>query len=121
MNARILLAVLEGDIEEERKWLLATAHFNQALCSLELEEFLDARNSADEGLQIQSDNVKGFFRRGLGNLGLKEPRLAKKDFEKVLQLEPTNKLARQKLLLANEMVKLDAEKERKLYSKMLGA
>jgi len=114
-------ALLNGEIEEERKWLLATAHFNQSQCSLELAEYLVAKNSADEGLQIQPDNVKGLFRRGLGNLGLKEPRLAKKDFEKVLELEPTNKLAAQKLHVSNEMIKEDSEKERKLYAKMFGA
>jgi len=112
--------VLEGEIEEERKWLLATAHFNQSQCNLELGDFLAAKNSADEGLEIDHNNVKGYFRRGLGNLGLKEPRLARKDFEKILQLEPSNKLAAQKLHLCKEMIKEDAEKERKLYSKMFG-
>jgi tetratricopeptide (TPR) repeat protein len=88
---------------------------------LELAEYLAAKNWADEGLQIQPDSVKRLFRRGLWNLGLKEPRLAKKDFEKVLELEPTNKLTSQKLHVSNEIIKEDSEKERKLYAKMFGA
>jgi len=113
--------VLEGDIEEERKWLLATSHLNQAQCCLELEDFLGAKHAAEEALEIQPKNVKGWFRKGMANMGLKEPVAAKIDFTKVVELDPTNKLAQHKIQVCNKMIKEHSQKEKNLYAKMIGA
>jgi len=114
-------SVLQGEEEEERKQLLTAAHLNSAQCFLELGEFLAARHSAEEALEIQSKNVKGWYRKGVGNIGLKEPIAAKSDFLKVLSIDPTNTLAKQKIQVCNEMIKEDTVKEKNLYAKMLGS
>ncbi len=108
-------------MEEERKLLLTAAHLNSAQCYLELKEFLNAKNSAEEALELQPKNVKGWFRKGVANIGLKEPLAAKTDFLTVLKYEPTNKLAEQKIQICNQMIKEDTVKEKNLYARMLGA
>lgn len=52
-------------VEERRKKLFAVAHLNLAAAFLKQNDFYSAKNAADEALKLETDNVKGLYRRGM--------------------------------------------------------
>lgn len=44
--------------------------------------------------------------------------MAKKDFEKVLELAPENKAAKNQITICNQKIKMQNEKEKRLYKNM---
>lgn len=83
--------------EDERKQaeeLLLSVHLNLALVYLKLTpvDYFLAKDHAVKALQYDEKNVKGLFRKGQAFLGLGEAEEALKDFEKILETEPQNKV-----------------------------
>eukprot|EP00096_Caligus_rogercresseyi_P000700 TRINITY_DN1119_c0_g1_i4.p1 TRINITY_DN1119_c0_g1~~TRINITY_DN1119_c0_g1_i4.p1 ORF type:complete len:441 (-),score=135.44 TRINITY_DN1119_c0_g1_i4:405-1691(-) len=91
---------------------------NLAACHLKLSEHTEARSLCDELILGHPDCVKALFRRGEALLGLSEPALAKKDFKSVLDVEPDNKIARNRLLEATNKIADQKKKEASLYNNM---
>lgn len=110
--------VLEGEREELRQTLLIAAYLNQAQCHLKLNEFAAAKRNADEAISMDGKNPKAFYRRGMANLGIKEAGEAKDDFNKVLEIEPENKAARQQLVICDRLIQQHKEREKQVYARM---
>lgn len=110
--------MLEGEQEQLRQALLLAAYLNQALCHLKLNEPVVAKRHIDEALDMDPNNPKAYYRRGLANIGIKEAYDAKDDFLKVLELEPENKAAKQQLLICEKQIKQHKEREKQVYSRM---
>lgn len=55
---------LEGEKLEEKNALLLAGYLNSAACQLKMNVFIEAQKSCDKALSIDSNNVKGYFRRG---------------------------------------------------------
>lgn len=108
----------EGEKNVERKAVLLATHLNIAMCYLKLEEHLEARDHCNKALEIDSQNVKGLFRRGQAFLGVGEPEQGKLDFEAVLKIEPNNKAASNHILLCNKKIKEQRKNEKKIYANM---
>jgi len=113
-----LLDVYKDEEKAKANPLKCIGHLNAAMCELKLKEYGKARKSCDKALEIESQNVKGLFRRGQANFGLSEYELAKRDFSEVLNIEPKNKAARDQLKSVVMKVKEINDSERKKYSNM---
>jgi len=111
-------AMLVGDEETERKNLVTVGYLNQAMCYIKVNDHVQAMRCCEEALILEPNNVKGLYRRGLANIGINEPIGAKNDFNKVLELDPTNKAALHQMAVCDRLIKVHFEKEKQIYSKM---
>jgi tetratricopeptide (TPR) repeat protein len=80
--------------KQEAKDLLMSAHLNLALVYLKVTpvHHFEAKDHAIKALKFDENNVKGLFRKGQALLGLGEADAAMKDFQKVVDAEPQNKV-----------------------------
>jgi serine/threonine-protein phosphatase 5 len=67
---------------------------NLALIYIKQKEFKLAMEISDEALKIDPDSVKAYYRRGQAHNGLDLRGEAIKDFEVVLEKQPSNKEAK---------------------------
>lgn len=108
----------EDDVKKERDSILLSGYLNLALFYLKANKYLEAKQSCDKALEIDENNEKALFRRGLVKLELASPEDAIKDFKKVLEIEPKNAAASQKIIACNNLIKENLRKEKKLYANM---
>ena len=108
----------EASAPPEKTAVLLAGYLNLALTYLKLNRPLDAKDNANLALEIEPENVKGLFRRGLSYLSIKEYEKAKADFERVIQLDPGNKAAKVELANTVKAMKDYRERERRLYGNM---
>lgn len=89
-----------------------------SLCYLKIQNYFDARDSATAALAIHPNSEKAYFRRGQAQLALEEGKLASKDFQYVLDLEPNNKAAQAQIIAAQKLIKGQLMKEKRIYANM---
>merc|ERR1711978_53105 len=104
---------LKGDRETERKVLLQAGRLNLAQCLLKLGKWIEARNVCDKAIDENEAVAKAWFRRGEAQLALNDCESAKLDFEKSLDLEPENKAAKNKVVICQQRIKAQKEKEKR--------
>ncbi|KAK1132728.1 hypothetical protein K0M31_014105 [Melipona bicolor] len=75
----------------------AVFYANRALCQLKLDNFYAAESDSSAAIQLDDSYVKAYHRRATARMNIKQYKEAKRDLEKALKLEPSNKEA--KLLL----------------------
>ncbi|XP_033228552.1 RNA polymerase II-associated protein 3-like isoform X1 [Belonocnema kinseyi] len=83
---------------------------NRALCYLKIQNLYSAEADCTASLQLNDCYVKAYHRRATARMELEEYDGAKKDIERMLDLEPTNKEA--KLMFAQVNKKLEKSKPR---------
>ncbi|OWK03653.1 FKBP4, partial [Cervus elaphus hippelaphus] len=98
--------------------LRLASHLNLAMCHLKLQAFSAAIENCNKALELDSNNEKGLFRRGEAHLAVNDFDLARADFQKVLQLYPSNKAAKAQLVVCQQRIRKQLEKEKKLYANM---
>ncbi|XP_076750206.1 RNA polymerase II-associated protein spaghetti [Xylocopa sonorina] len=113
----------------------AIFYANRALCQLKLDNFYSAESDCSAAIQLDETYVKAYHRRATARMNLKQYKEAKKDLEKVLKLEPSNKEAKlllnqienkMKILETSTVVKEDTENlskkpiEKKIAEKIWG-
>ena len=59
-----LLDVYKEEEKVKTNPLKCIGYLNAAMCQLKLKEYAGARKSCNKALEIESQNVKGLFRRG---------------------------------------------------------
>ncbi|XP_014441158.1 peptidyl-prolyl cis-trans isomerase FKBP4 [Tupaia chinensis] len=106
--------------EEEQKAqaLRLASHLNLAMCHRKLQNFSAAIESCNKALELDSNNEKGLFRRGEAHLAVNDFDLARADFQKVLQLYPTNKAAKAQLAVCQQRIRKQLAREKRLYANM---
>merc|ERR1712142_659136 len=109
---------LKGEAEVERKSLLQAGRLNLALCYLKLQKWMDARTVCDKVIEESAATAKAWFRRGEAQLALNDCEAAKKDFEKSLELEPDNKAAKNKVVICQQKIKAQKDKEKRTFANM---
>lgn len=67
------------------------------MAHLQLQNFEEALADADAALQIDNGAVKAYYRKGMALEGLQRKQEALESFQKILEIEPKNKAALQKL------------------------
>ncbi|XP_071508263.1 peptidyl-prolyl cis-trans isomerase FKBP4-like [Diadema antillarum] len=107
-----------GEEKEKSEAMQLAANLNVAMAAIKMEDFVEARNHCNRALELDASNVKGHFRRGQALFGMSEFELAKQDFQKVLDLEPSNKAAKNQLTLSNHKLKQHHQKEKRIYGNM---
>ncbi|KAI4545946.1 hypothetical protein MG293_002501 [Ovis ammon polii] len=103
---------------EKAQALRLASHLNLAMCHLKLQAFSAAIENCNKALELDSNNEKGLFRRGEAHLAVNDFDLARADFQKVLQLYPSNKAAKAQLVVCQQRIRKQLEKEKKLYANM---
>lgn len=98
--------------------LRLASHLNLAMCHLKLQAFSAAVESCNKALELDSNNEKGLFRRGEAHLAVNDFDLARADFQKVLQLYPSNKAAKVQLAVCQQRIRKQIAREKKLYANM---
>ncbi|XP_023215754.1 peptidyl-prolyl cis-trans isomerase FKBP4-like [Centruroides sculpturatus] len=109
---------LSDDDTKKRNILMLAGYLNLAMCNLKLNNYLEAIKYCDKAIELDSENEKGYFRRGMAYFSQNEFELAKKDFQKVLSIDPKNKAAHNQILNCNNKIKAQLDKERKTYRNM---
>lgn len=74
--------------------------------------------SSMQALELDNNNEKGLFRRGEAHLAVNDFELARADFQKVIQLYPSNKAAKVQLVTCQQKIREQHEKEKKMYANM---
>ncbi|XP_030376870.1 FK506-binding protein 59 [Scaptodrosophila lebanonensis] len=106
------------DTDDEAKKLKVATHSNIALCHQKNNDHFEAKQECNEVLALDSNNVKALYRRGQCNLTINELEDALEDFQKVIQLEPSNKAAANQVVICKQKIKETKDKEKKLYANM---
>ncbi|XP_071956292.1 peptidyl-prolyl cis-trans isomerase FKBP4-like [Antedon mediterranea] len=111
---------LDDDAEQKEKWnsLKLAGFLNLAMAYLKTAEYLQAIKNCDKAFEMDADCVKAYYRKGEANMGMSNPEIAKLDFQKVLQLDPTNKAAKNKIAVCDHKIKQQRAKEKKTYGNM---
>ncbi|KAF7248264.1 Peptidyl-prolyl cis-trans isomerase FKBP4 [Varanus komodoensis] len=108
-----------SEVEEAKaKSLRLAAHLNLAMCHLKLKEYSQVLENCSKALELDSNNEKGLFRRGEARLAVNDFELARADFQKVLQLYPSNKAAKTQLIICQQKIREQHEREKKMYANM---
>ncbi|XP_005610895.2 peptidyl-prolyl cis-trans isomerase FKBP4 [Equus przewalskii] len=107
----------DEDVQKAQALRLAS-HLNLAMCHLKLQAFSAAIESCNKALELDSNNEKGLFRRGEAHLAVNDFDLARADFQKVLQLYPSNKAAKAQLAICQQRIRKQLAREKKLYANM---
>ena len=94
--------------------LTVQCYVNLAACHLKSDNFADVISTCSNAIKLDERSVKAYFRRGQAHLAKHHYVEAKNDFEKVLELEPSNKAAQNQLKAVQDAVK----KEKEMYTKM---
>ncbi|KAL4225223.1 FK506-binding protein 5 [Mactra antiquata] len=112
---------MKDDEEKQRKEVLHKGYLNLAQVSLNLEKYREAKDVCDKYFMLDGDknNVKAYFRRGQALYNLQDWKSAKSDFDKVLEMEPTNKLAKRYSTDCQNKAKETAGQEKELAQKMM--
>ncbi|NXL90447.1 FKBP4 isomerase, partial [Alectura lathami] len=106
---------LSEEEDTKAKSLRLAAHLNLAMCHLKLKEYSQALENCDKALELDSSNEKGLFRRGEAHLAVNDFELAREDFQKVIQLYPSNKAAKVQLVTCQQKIR---EQQKKMYANM---
>ncbi|XP_052800902.1 peptidyl-prolyl cis-trans isomerase FKBP4-like [Mya arenaria] len=111
---------LEGEDEERRRDLVVFGNLRLAKAYLKVEKNSKARDCCDKALTFDENNLKAYLRRGMANFADGEYETAKKDFQKVLEIEPQNKPAKDQIdkciIKMDEKANSDIELARKMMS-----
>lgn len=103
---------------EEREKLLLKANLNNSLAYLNLNEPFEAEKAATSALKIDPNNEKALYRRGRALMIANEPQKAAEDFKKVLEINPSNKIAKENLVVCRNIMKDLLQKEKQVYANM---
>ncbi|XP_060046282.1 peptidyl-prolyl cis-trans isomerase FKBP4 [Erinaceus europaeus] len=107
-----------GEDSQRAQSLRLASYLNLAMCHLKLQAYSAAIENCNKALELDSNNEKGLFRRGEAHLAMNDFDLARADFQKVLQLYPSNKAARAQLVLCQQRIRKQLAREKKLYANM---
>ncbi|XP_052800903.1 peptidyl-prolyl cis-trans isomerase FKBP4-like [Mya arenaria] len=111
---------MEGENEERRRDLVVVGNLNLAQAYLKVGKNSKARDCCDKALTFDGNNIKAYYRRGMANFADGEYETAKEDFQKVLEVEPQHKPAKDQIdkciIKMAEKPKSDRELARKMMS-----
>eukprot|EP01120_Amphizonella_sp_Union-15-10_P013302 TRINITY_DN6152_c0_g1_i1.p1 TRINITY_DN6152_c0_g1~~TRINITY_DN6152_c0_g1_i1.p1 ORF type:complete len:445 (-),score=119.87 TRINITY_DN6152_c0_g1_i1:115-1449(-) len=111
---------LKDEEKEKSKNLKTIIYNNISMVYVKKQKFGKVMENCKKVLDVEPNNAKALFRRGLSYASLDSWDLAKKDFLHVLSLEKDNKLAKTELAKVNEKIKQQNEKDKKRFKNLFG-
>ena len=106
------LEVCPLSFTEDRAILMA----NKAAALIKMDQKVEAIEQCSEAIQLNPKYVKALLRRGQTYEETDKPHDAMKDFQQVLEIDPTHKEARMAVMRLPEKIK---EKDEKLKEEMM--
>jgi len=100
---------------EERE-VRVSLHLNSAMALLKLEQWEKALASSKAALDVQPENVKALYRKGVAGARLGRVDGAVVDLQKALKLEPANRDAKRELARLTDIVRRKRLEEKKRFS-----
>ncbi|XP_045931494.1 peptidyl-prolyl cis-trans isomerase FKBP5 isoform X1 [Micropterus dolomieu] len=97
---------------------ILTSHLNLALCFLRIKEFTQVVENCNKAIELEENNEKALYRRGLARLLRNEFSLAMADFQQVLQVNHSNRAARAQISNCQRKIKEHHEQDKKTYANM---
>ncbi len=94
--------------------LKCLSYLNLGACYLKRDKYNQVVDYCTKALELESNNVKGLFRRGQAYTKLHEYKKAKEDLGKARQLETNNKAVLNQLRTVEVLI----SKEKQMYQKM---
>ncbi|CAD8187310.1 unnamed protein product [Paramecium octaurelia] len=113
-----------NDPEEMQKLtqeIYLPCNLNLSLCYLKQKEYQMGKDFANKALEVEGNNIKGLYRRGVCLMNLQEFKAAGEDFKRILEVDPNNDDAKQaweQLLKKKEQIK---QKQKAISEKMLNS
>ncbi|XP_041819143.1 peptidyl-prolyl cis-trans isomerase FKBP5 isoform X2 [Chelmon rostratus] len=110
-----------GSDREQQKRIqdfILTSHLNLALCFLRIKEFSQVVENCNKVIELDESNEKALYRRGEARLLRNEFSLALADFQRVLQVNPSNRAARAQISICLSKIKEHHEQDKKTYANM---
>lgn len=95
-----------------------SCYLNHALCSCKMGRFDKAIVDCNKAAEIDETNPKVFFRRGQAYHLSNDMEAARADLQKAKELEPNDKGIIKELEAVTKKIRLQREKEKKIYSKL---
>ncbi|XP_061534224.1 peptidyl-prolyl cis-trans isomerase FKBP4 [Phycodurus eques] len=111
-------SALSEEEENKAKALRLAAHLNLAMCYLKLKEPNQALENCNKALELDKSSEKALFRRGEALSGMKEFDKARDDFQRVVQLYPSNKAAKSQMVLCQKHIREQHDKDKRTYANM---
>lgn len=109
---------LKDEEEAERKDLLKAGLLNLALCKLKEGGWIETRDLCTKVIAENPASEKAYFRRGEAFLHLADYDLAKADFARVVELDPENKAAANKVATCIKHIKEQKDKDKRRFANM---
>ena len=91
---------------------------NLAMCFLKMENYQKAINNCTEGIELDKENSKLFFRRATAYFATKKIPEAMKDIKEAMKLTPDDKAVKKLKSKLDLLVKKEKAKEKKMAMKM---
>jgi FK506-binding protein 4/5 len=108
----------QGEVAHEVKKIKVTLHSNVALCEYKQAKYGEVVISCNKALELEPQNVKCLFRRAQAHFARQSYEDARRDLQRVLEIEPNNEPAKKELGAVNAKIKEQEQKDKKFYSKM---
>ena len=108
----------DAEFEKRAQSLMLAAYSNVALCNLKLNDGIKAFKACEQALKIDPTNIKCLFRRGQAAEVSQEWEDAIGYFKAVLEVEPKNTVAANRIKFCRNKVVSFKEAEKKRYANM---
>lgn len=105
--------------KEQAKVLKVSCKLNNAACKLKLKDYKEAVNLCTKVLEVDSRNVKAYYRRAQAYIQLVELELAELDIKKALEIDPDNRDVKLEYKILKDKVKEYNRKEAQFYSNII--
>ncbi len=93
-------------------------YLNIAACKIKQKQWKDAIENANKALDIDGNNTKALFRRGLAYLELDEWSKSYKDFTKALEFDQNNAELKREYARLKQKMKEQDNKDKEMFAKM---
>ncbi|GAB2258226.1 hypothetical protein Droror1_Dr00014386 [Drosera rotundifolia] len=112
------IETVSDEEKNQNKPLKISCNLNNAACKLKLKDYKQAEKLCTKVLELDSRNVKAFYRRAQAYIHLVDLELAEIDIRKALEIEPDNREVMLEDKALKDKVKEYNKKDAKFYSNM---
>lgn len=93
------------------------AYSNRAMCYIHLERYFEALEDCDKALEYDTKSVKAYYRRAKALSKLTRYQLAKRDFQLIVTLDPSNSSAKKEIEQLDKIIESDSRIDLQTYAK----
>mmetsp|Transcript_28581 Transcript_28581/g.68731 ORF Transcript_28581/g.68731 Transcript_28581/m.68731 type:complete len:503 (-) Transcript_28581:142-1650(-) len=98
------MAIDECERASESHPQMHVFYCNRAFCHIKMENFGSAISDAQQSVELKADFAKAYYRRGVAHMALARYTPAYKDFYKLCQLAPSDRVARERMQEAKKLM-----------------